>query len=284
MPIMSNRGSSDPHVKMRVTLLGTGTPNLKDDQWGPSTLVQTGGTSLLFDCGRGTLLRIKQAGVNPEQISKVFLTHLHSDHIVGLPDLWLTGWGMGRDAPLRLWGPKGTASVASHLMEAFSADVRGRQGPPQSLPGHLAEIEATEVQEGVVYAENGAKVTCFSVDHGSFKPAFGFRVDCDGCSVVLSGDTRYSENLVKYSRGADVLVHDAWMAVEGSVALELVASPEEAAKAFNHTKPRLAVVSHYNTEEGLAERIRAAYHGELVLGKDLMRIEVGSDGEISCKY
>lgn len=271
--------SRDPDPdKIRVTLLGTGTPNLSDDQWGPSTLVQAGGTSLLFDCGRGTLLRIRQAGVNPARVSTVFLTHLHSDHVVGLPDLWLTGWELGREA-LSLHGPEGTASMASHLMEAFSADIEGRQKPPQSLIGDTAQIHAKDIAEGVVYSENGVKVTCFTVDHGSFKPAYGYRVDYIGCSVALSGDTVYSDNLVEHTRGVDVLIHNAWVAEKDSAALQLVASPEEAAAVFNLVEPRLAVISHYNTEEELAERIKAVYAGELVIGKDLMRIAIPETGQ-----
>lgn len=276
---MRVRGSEASSVKIVVILLGTGTPNLKDDQWGPSTLVHAGGNYFLFDCGRGTLLRIKQAGVEPEEVSKVFLTHLHSDHVVGLPDLWLTGWEMGRRESLRLWGPDGTASMVSHLELTFSANVKGRQEPPQSLPSHLAGIVASEIEEGVIYSEKGVKVTCFLVDHGSFKPAFGFRVDYDGCSVVLSGDTRFSENLVKYSQGVEVLIHDAWVVAKdsGSVALQLVASPEEVAKVFNRVKPRLGVISHYNTVEGLAQRIRVGYEGEFMVGRDLVRVEIGLD-------
>jgi ribonuclease Z len=278
---MLNSDSDFSNVRMAVTLLGTGTPNPKVDQWGPSIIIQIGNKYTLFDCGRGTLLRVKQAEINPAQVSNVFLTHLHSDHVVGLPDLWLTGWELGRDEPLRLWGPKGIVSMSFHLKEAFSADISGRQAPPERLYVRGAKIEATEIENGETIVNNGLKVTAFQVDHGSFKPAIGYRVDYDGYSVVLSGDTRYSENLVKHSRDADILIHDAWVAPSGSVALQLVASPEEAARAFTETRPRLSVISHYNTDVGLEERIRAVYNGDFIIGKDLMRIEIKSGGKIS---
>lgn len=236
---------SKTNVKIEVTLLGTGTPNLKLDQLGPSTLVRVGSSYLLFDCGRCTLLRINQAGVDPVHVSKVFLTHLHSDHVVGLPDLWLTGWEMGRPQTLQLYGPKGTTELSLGLVKAFKADVEGRQMAPQSLRGEFSGIDVTEVEEDVINVGDSVKVTCFLVDHGSFKPALGYRIDYKGCSVVLSGDTRYSENLVKCSMGVDVLIHNAWIVTEGSgsVALELVASPEEAGRVCNVVKPRLAVIS-----------------------------------------
>ncbi len=270
-------------TKMDVILLGTGTPLMKENQWGPSTLIRAGKTLLLFDCGRGASLRLIQAGVPLEQVSKVFLTHLHSDHIVGLPDLWLNGWELGRSDPLWLWGPEGTTAMASHLAEAFSADIQGRQGPPEFLPGGGAEMEATEIREGFVLTEGDVKVTSFEVDHGSFKPALGFRVDYGGYSVVVSGDTRYSDNLIKFSHGADVLIHDAWVVDEGSdsPALQLVASPEEAGRVFDQVKPRLAVITHYNTTEGLTRKIRSSYKGKLLIGRDLTRIEVGSSVKVS---
>ena len=266
---------------MLITLLGTGTPNLNVDQWGPSTIIQVGEIYLLFDCGRGTLLRIKQAGINPNLVSKIFLTHLHSDHIVGIPDLWLTGLEMGRDETLQIWGPDGTKSLAYHIKEAFKADVNGRQLAPQCLPEASSGIEATDIHEEVIDLGEDLKVTSFLVDHGSFKPALGFRVDYRNVSVVLSGDTRFSDNLVEHSKGADIIIHDAWVASEDSAAFQLVASPEEAAKVFNLVKPRLAVISHYNTEEGLHGRIRTLYEGPLLVGKDLQRITLTENGRVN---
>ena len=257
---------------MIITLLGTGTPNLDNDRWGPSTLIQAGKYIILFDCGRGTLLRIKQAGVNPNLVSKIFLTHLHSDHSVGIPDLWLTGWEMGREKPLQVWGPEGTQAFAFHLREAFIADVDGRQLAPQCLPESSAKIKAVDIQEEEVDLSDDLKITSFLVDHGSFKPALGFRVDYRKVSVVLSGDTKFSDNLVEHIMGADIVIHNAWVAPESSAALQLVASPEKAAEVFNMVKPKLAIVSHYNTDVSLDARIRSSYKGPLLIGKDLQTV------------
>src|SRR5271169_3180729 len=111
----------------KVTLLGTGSPDLRMDRFGPSILVEAGNEKLLFDCGRGATLRIQQLGISWNEISALFLTHLHSDHTVGIPDLWLTGWLLGRAVPLRVWGPAGTKAMMAHLREAFQFDIRIRQ-------------------------------------------------------------------------------------------------------------------------------------------------------------
>lgn len=260
-----------------VTLLGTGTPNVKKDQFGPSTLVEAGGARLLFDCGRGATIRVVQSGEPLEGVDTVFLTHLHSDHVMGLADLWLTGWEYGRVKPLRLIGPKGTANMAAHLETAFAADIEGRQKPPESLPASGVKMEARETEEGVVFDENGVKVTAFRVDHGPFSPALGYRIEHGGHSVVLSGDTRPCDNLVRHAEGADVLIHNAWVVDSpASKALQFVSSPEEAGAIFGCVKPILAVINHYSSTEGMVEKTRMSYKGKLIVARDLTRIEIGS--------
>src|SRR5438477_5868647 len=105
---------------MKVTLLGTGTPFPNAERFGPAILVEVAGTKLLFDCGRAVVIRLTQAGVSPKEVDALFLTHLHSDHVVGIPDLWLSGWLLGRSKPLPIWGPQGTSSMARHLAQAFA--------------------------------------------------------------------------------------------------------------------------------------------------------------------
>ena len=105
---------------MKVTLLGTGTPFPNAERFGSAILVEVAGTKLLFDCGRAVVIRLTQAGVSPKEVDALFLTHLHSDHVVGIPDLWLSGWLLGRSKPLPIWGPQGTSSMARHLAQAFA--------------------------------------------------------------------------------------------------------------------------------------------------------------------
>jgi ribonuclease Z len=279
--LVVREGDAGGSSGMVVILLGTGTPSVKEDQFGPSTLVVAGATRLLFDCGRGASLRIMQAGEQLQGVRHVFLTHLHSDHVVGLPDLWLTGWEYGREKPLRLFGPADTSNMAAHLEQAFTADIEGRQQSPERLPASGARIQVHEVREGVAFDESGVRVTAFKVDHGPFSPALGYRVDYRGHSVVISGDTRPCENLIKHAERTDVLIHNAWVVDSpDSKALQFVSSPEEAGDVFGHVKPRLAVITHYSSSKDLLERTQARYGGKLVVGKDLTRIEVGSSVSI----
>jgi len=274
---------------LKVTLLGTGNPRPSVDRFGPSILVEAGKEALLFDCGRGATIRLSQAGVPFSSVSALFLTHLHSDHVVGLPDLWLTGWIMGRHVPLRVWGPAGTADMLRHLEQAYAFDVHVRRDVDERLPAEGAVLTGKDIDEGVVYEKNGVKVTAFAVDHGLVKPALGFRIDYQGHSVVLSGDTRPSENLVKFAQGTDVLVHEvldpeAFGEVGNSLTPEQQArvrehhtTPEEAGKVFTKVQPKLAVYSHIvppNVPD-VVPHTRKTYSGPLEVGEDLMTIEIG---------
>lgn len=280
--------------EIKVTLLGTGAPAPVMNRFGPSILVEAGDQKLIFDVGRGTYQRLEQIKIKYKDVQGVFLTHLHSDHLAGFPDLWLTGWHFGnRDTPLKVWGPKGTEKMMSHLEQAFDFDIKIRLYDDRALPAGII-IEAQDITEGVVYESNGVKVSAFEVDHAPLKPAFGYRINYAGRSVVLSGDTRFSENLIKYAKGTDLLVHEV-------VAAELFArlrnndersktviahhtTPEQAAEVFSRVKPKLAVFSHIvppnATEQDLLPLVRKTYSGAVELGEDLMVIEVGEKIEV----
>jgi ribonuclease Z len=265
----------------RVVLLGTGTPNPRPDRFGPSTLVEAGSERLVFDCGRSCTTRLWQLKI-PLGTVKLFITHLHSDHTVGIPDLWLTGFLSNpygrRTGAFRVWGPAGTAAMMSKMREAYDADVRIRQ-PQQGV-----EISATDFVEGPVYNENGVRVTAFKVSHDDID-AYGFRIDYRGHSVVLSGDTRPSANLVAHARGADVVVHEVAMSTSdaGNRTIALLHStPEQAGEEFSRIGPRLAVFTHFSlfgtpepTVDELLARTRKTYQGRLEVGEDLMAISVG---------
>jgi len=280
---------SAPCQNFTVTLLGTGNPRPTIQRFGPSILVQAGGQNLLFDCGRGATMRLYQLKI--EQIDGLFLTHLHSDHTVGVPDLWLTGWVMGRKVPLRVWGPAGTQEMMKHLQEAYSFDIHMRRDVDEKRPAEGVEVQAKDIDEGVVYENGAVKVTAFLVDHGPVKPAFGYRVDYGRHSVVLSGDTRYSENLIGFAQGTDVLIHEvldakAYAALANSYTPEEKArvlahhtTAEEAGKVFTKVAPRLAVYSHIVPPDApnLVPDTRKTYSGPLEVGEDLMSIEIGKE-------
>ena len=283
----------------RVTLLGTGSPQPVINRFGPGVLVQAGGETLLFDCGRGVTQRLYQLGVKLGDVNKLFLTHLHSDHTVGIPDLWLTGWleppwGQ-RKGPLQVFGPAGTKNMMENLEKAYEWDIKTRIAD-QKLAKENVAVSVAEFKEGVVYDHDGVKVTAFEVNHGDLvNPAFGFRVDYDGRSAVISGDTRFNENLIKHAAGTDLLIHQV-----AAVRPELLASPvfqvilahhtkpEEAGIVFSRVKPKLAVFYHFSllgtpkvppmTVEEVVDLARKNYKGPLLAGEDLMVFRVGLEG------
>lgn len=276
--------------EIKVTLLGTGAPPPVMHRFGPSILVEAGGQKFLFDAGRGALQRLAQLKVRWQDVDAVFLTHLHSDHVIGFPDLWLTGWlvGTGRDRPLHVWGPRGTKRMMSHLEQAYEFDIRIRLYDDRAAPEGVVVL-AEDIGEGVVLEKGGLKITAFDVDHKPVKPAFGYRVDYGGRSVVLSGDTRVSQNLIRHAQGVDLLVHEvvspetfqrAGVRPERAQAvIDHHVTPEQAGEVFAKTKPRLAVYSHIvlpiATEQDLLPPTRKTYSGPVEVGEDLMVIEVG---------
>lgn len=277
----------------KVTLLGTGAPKPTFSRFGPATLVEVGGQKLLFDVGRGAAMRLYQINVPLSALDAVFLTHFHHDHLVGLPDVWMTGWlppPFGRrSAPFEVWGPVGTAEMLKNLEEAFSINSSTRIAD-ELLPPAGIDVVAHEFEtEGVVYQKDGVKVTAFKVDHGDLiKPAYGFRVDYDGRSIVISGDTRYDENLIAAAQGADLVLHEVVLAsdelVASSAQLERVVAhhttPEQAGTVFSKIAPKLAVFTHITIPDSrtvaeapmssLVSRTRTNYDGPLVVGEDLM--------------
>jgi ribonuclease Z len=271
----------------RVVLLGTGSPNPRPNRFGPSILVEAGSERLVFDCGRSCTTRLWQLGI-PVGTVKLFITHLHSDHTVGIPDLWLTGFLTApygrRTGPFFVWGPAGTAVMMTRLREAYDADIRIRQ-PTQGV-----DIRATDFVEGKVYEQNGVRVTAFKVSHDDID-AYGFRIDYRGHSVVLSGDTRPSENLVAHAHGADVLVHEVGMGTSGAqsnLIATLHSTPEQAGEEFSRIRPKLAVYSHFSlfgtpepTMDELVARTRKTYQGRLEIGEDLTAISVGDSVVVS---
>jgi ribonuclease Z len=258
------------------------------DRFGPATLVETGADILLFDCGRGTAQRLFQLGI-PTGKTNLFLTHLHSDHITGIPDVWLTGWcgQEQRKGPFRVWGPAGTRDMAFHLERAYQADIRIRM-EDEGIPPEGATFSALDIEEGVVYDANGVQVRAFDVDHGeAIKPAFGYRVDYAGRSVVISGDTRMCDNLIRFSGGADVIVHEVAATTEAAYrhseglrkAIDHHITPEQAGEVFTRLNPRLAVYTHLVladvSVDDLIAMTRKTYAGLLEVGEDLMSVEIG---------
>ena len=286
---------------LTVVLLGTRSgPAVDAQRLGISTLVLAGPEKLLFDCGRASTTAMARLAINPADVTKVFLTHLHSDHIVSLPELVLFPWAsQGRATPLQVWGPDGTRSMVKHLLEAFSFDIHIRRDSTGNIHPDGVRVLANDIREGVVHEANSVKVSAFFVDHGPVKPAFGYRVDYHGHSVVISGDTKPSESLVKFSQNVDVLIHELGQSKQDPRLTgppdELIPSlrvtrrqartivdhhtdAAEAGQVFQRLQPKLAVFSHYpNIVPADALRlITPNYAGRVEFGEDLMTIEIGN--------
>lgn len=282
---------TEPAIK--VTLLGTGTPTPNPRQFGSSILVEAGDTKLLFDCGRGCAHRLWNLG--PQHLrntSHLFLTHMHSDHTVGVADLYMNGWNQGRRENLRVYGPAGAEAFMRHLRLAYEEDVVFRADRQvHAVTRDSLDYVAMEVVDGEPLTIDDVTVTAIAVDHHVIEPAFGYRVDVGEFSVVISGDTAYSENLIRHSIDADVFIHEVMSpalehyvrttfspeVADDIVALHTLAP--DVGRVFSQSRPRLGVLTHLDNDPTripeLVAQIESTWSGDFVVAEDLMAIEIG---------
>jgi len=273
---------------MRVVLLGTGTPNAEVDRWGPAAAVVVGGRSYLVDCGSGVVRRANGAaekyGIEALQLAnlrRLFVTHLHSDHTVGLADLILTPWIEGRDAPLEVYGPRRTGRMVEHLLAAYDEDVQLRIHGRQPINTEGYKVNVHEIEEGVVYEDALVKVTAQRVGHGSWEQAFCYRFEGADRVVVVSGDRGPEPDIAEFASGCDILVHEVY-SVKGFAGRVKVwqdyhsqahTSSLELGELAQKVQPEVVVLTHQllwgATEEELLEEIRTVYDGVVFYGRDL---------------
>lgn len=270
----------EPTARTRVLLLGTGTPEPDPARSGPCVAVRVDDAVYLFDAGPGVVRRAAEAGLAMESLTRVFLTHLHSDHTLGLPDLMLSPWVVGRSAPLEVRGPPGTEAMVARLLEAWREDVQIRtRGLEAGGDGWQARGE--DVEPDVVYRDARVTVRAFAVAHGSWEHAYGYRIEGPDRVIVISGDTGPTDAVVDACDGCDVLVHEVYR--EGG--FETLAPSARAYHSAFHTssaqlaalatraRPRLLVLSHHllwgGTAEQLLAEVRAGWGGEVRFGRDL---------------
>lgn len=271
-----------------VITLGTGTPVPNPDRSGPATAVVVGRRVFLFDAGPGVVRRMAAAGLPIDGVTAAFITHLHSDHTSGLPDLILTSWVMGRSTPMRVHGPPGLRRMTDHLLAAWAEDTVVRvKGLERGRPGGY-RVDAREITGGVIHDSNGVKVTAIPVSHGEWKYAFAYRVDAAGRSVVISGDTRPSDALARAAVGVDVLVHEVYPESRISpenrpggelwprYLREVHTSDVELGRLAARARPRLLLLTHVlfmgaNEQEVLDGIRRGGFTGSVVVAKDLAR-------------
>ena len=290
MGIYGQRDFSGPGTT-RLVLLGTGTPNPSPEQSGCALAIVVNDIPYLVDFGPGLIRRAAAMspayggpvqGLDTKNIKRVFLTHLHSDHTSGYPDLILTPWVMGRDVPLEVHGPAGTADMTSHILEAYREDIRYRLYGAEPANDSGWRVNCHEIlQEGTVYRDSNIHVEAFPVPHGTWPNAWGFRFTTGDRIIVVSGDSAPSEKIVEYASGADILVHEVyslagfekkpntWKAYHASHHTSTV----ELAEIASRSKPGLVVLYHIlfwgSTEEELLEEMTGSYAGKVVVGRDL---------------
>ncbi len=275
----------------KVVMLGTGNPNPSPNQSGCSVAIVVNGTPYIVDFGPG-LIRQAAAmspryggsieGLDVKNIKHAFLTHLHSDHTTGYPDLILTPWVMGRDEPLEVYGPEGISDMTDHILEAYKDDIHYRlygDEPANNLGWRVNSHEIKE--EGLVYSDENIKVEAFPVPHGTWPNAWGFRFTTPDKVIVMSGDCSPSKKVAEYAAGADILIHEVY-SVEGyskkspdwkKYHAKHHTSTFELAEIANKAKPKLIVLYHIlfwgSTEEELLKEISTKYSGNVIVGRDL---------------
>ena len=276
------------YSQTQVVLLGTGTPYPDPQASGPATAVVVGKRVFLFDAGAGLMRQINAAKLPISGPEATFITHLHSDHTLGYPDLILTSWIMRRRSDLQVYGPPGLKRMTRHLLQAFSEDIDIRtHGLEREVPKWL-RVNVHEIRSGVVYDKDGVKVTAIKVPHGSWKYAYAYRVDTPDRSIVISGDTRPGKTLIEAAKDVDVLVHEVYLSTNlrpedrpggefwPQYTREFHTSEIELGEIAARSNCKLLLLTHTirfgGTDEQLLVGIRkGGYTGPVMVGKDLER-------------
>src|SRR5690242_16810678 len=271
----------------QVVVLGTGTPYPDPERSGPAVAIVVNDTAYLVDCGTGVVRRAKQAeqagvkALRTESLKIVFITHLHSDHTLGYPDLIFTPWIMERTEPLQAYGPRGLRKMTEHIEKAWAKDIQVRTegAGRRNRAGH--QVVVHEISPGIVYQDGNVKVTAFAVKHGTWDQAFGYRFDTPDRSVVVAGDTTPTEAVVQACNGCDVLLHEVYNP-NGKELLKpdrkhyfatFHTNPEELSDIATRARPKLLLLYHQMLmrlpEEELLEQVRRGYTGKVESARDL---------------
>jgi ribonuclease BN (tRNA processing enzyme) len=276
--------------RARVILLGSGTPVPDPSSSGPAVAVVVNGQAYLFDAGPGVVRRAQAAAekfslpaLDATGLTRLFLTHLHSDHTLGYPDVMFTPWVVGRTQPLEVFGPVGTAAMTRHLKHAYSADIKVRTESPEGLNPRALTVNVHEIKrQGQIYRDPNVTVRAFTVPHGTWPQAFGYAIDARGRRIVISGDTSPSEAIANACRECDVLLHEVY-STDYLEKNRLNISPyhstfhtstTQLADIAAKSKPKLLVLYHQlyfgpESQINLEREVRRTYNGMVVNGRDL---------------
>jgi ribonuclease BN (tRNA processing enzyme) len=271
----------------KLVLLGTGSPFADPTKSGPSLAIVVNNTSYIVDCGPGVVRRAVEASklgfpsLEASQLNTLFITHLHSDHTIGLADIILTPAVLDRNAPIRIYGPVGSKKMTADLMSAYKEDIDIRINGLEKADAIAYQVYAQEIKEGEIYKDSNLTVTAFKVQHGQWDHAFGFVFQTKDKKIVISGDCTYSENLIKFAKDCDILVHEVysdaglkkrtqrWQDYHST----FHTSTYQLADIANQVKPKLLILNHQltfgNTLQSLLDEVQSRYKGVVVNGSDL---------------
>jgi len=284
-PAVESRGFA--RTPSQIVLLGTGTPNADPDRSGPSVAIVINDTPYLIDFGPGVVRRAAAAfqkgikGLAVKNLNRAFVTHLHSDHTAGYPDLILTPWVLERKEPLEVYGPKGIKAMTGHILKAYreDIDIRLGGGEPSNKTGY--KVIAHEIKPGIVYKDENVTVKAFLVNHGSWPEAYGFRFETPDRTIVISGDCRPSPSVIQNCNGCDVLIHEVYSQAGFATRpaewqryhSRYHTSSRELAELASKARPGLLVLYHQlfwdTSDDDLLKEVRAGYAGKVVSGRDL---------------
>lgn len=277
----------------KIVLLGTGNPNPDPEHQGPSVAIIVGKSPYIIDFGTGLVrqaaaLTSRYGGeieaLEAGNLKIAFLSHLHSDHTIGFPDLILTPWILGRDRPLDVYGPFGTKKLAKNILRAYQDDIQYRLAGLEPANPDGWKVNTHEISEGQIYTDDNIQATAFLVKHGTLPNAFGFRFVTQDKIIVISGDTAPCENIRKFGSGADILIHEVYCHTALSRKSEVWknyhrthhTSTIELAELASDINPGLLVTYHAlswgASENVLLDEISNIYHGKILIGRDLQVI------------
>lgn len=273
-------------TQTKLVMLGTGTPFADPERSGPSLAIVVNDQSYIVDCGPGVVRRASSLSktypaLAAKELKRLFITHLHTDHTVGYPDMIFTPAVLDRNAPLNVYGPKGLKSMTNHILKAYKEDIVVRVKGLEMGNADAYKVNVIEVKPGLIYQDELVKVHAFNVSHGSWKHAFGYRFETPDKVIVVSGDATYSQSLVENAKNCDILVHEIfsqsgldkreerWKRYHST----FHTSPSQLAEIANQVKPKLLVLTHLlffgESKETLLEEVKKKYKGPVALATDL---------------
>jgi ribonuclease BN (tRNA processing enzyme) len=273
--------------RTKIVMLGTGTPIPDPDRMGPSLAIVVDSVPYIFDSGTGVVRRVTAAaqagipGFAVRALQHLFLTHLHSDHTLGLADLIFTPWIQGRSVPLEIYGPPGTQRLVNGIIDGNDEDIHERISSSGGPSPTAYKPNVHEIAEGIVYKDSRVTIKAFAVPHSGWKYAFGYRVDTPDRTIVISGDTRESPAIAAACNGCDVLIHEVYSdagfasipAIRQKYHAQAHTSATQLGAIATAARPKLLILTHLlffgATEDQLLSEVRSKFTGNVVLARDL---------------